>query len=84
METGNPEASNCAIAEAVHAAGRPPLEVIAMKTLPLADLPRAVDYARQFRDVGVTHHVHTQEYETVAEYRRTIALLEEQIRPALD
>jgi probable F420-dependent oxidoreductase len=82
-----PEALKPAIAQLLElsqAAGRPPLEVIAMKTLPLADLPRAVDYARQFRDVGVTHLVHTQEYETVAEYRRTIALLEEQIRPALD
>ncbi len=65
------------------AAGRPTLEVIAMKTLPLADLPRAMDYARQFQNVGVTHLVHTQGYESVAEYRRTIALLEEQIRPAL-
>jgi probable F420-dependent oxidoreductase len=69
--------------ELCQAAGRPPLEVIAMKTLPLADLPRAKDYARQFQAVGVTHLVHTQGYETVAEYRRTIALLEEQIRPAL-
>jgi hypothetical protein len=54
-----------------------------MKTLPLTDLPRAVDYARQFRDAGVTHLVHTQGYENVTEYRRVIALLEEQIRPAL-
>jgi probable F420-dependent oxidoreductase len=65
-------------------AGRPGLEVIAMKTLPLADLPRAVDYARQFRDAGVTHLVHTQGYENVAEYRRVIGLLEEQIRPAVN
>ncbi|HKA53880.1 MAG TPA: TIGR03619 family F420-dependent LLM class oxidoreductase [Candidatus Binatia bacterium] len=64
-------------------AGRPALEVIAMKTLPLADLPRAIDYAQQFQHVGVTHLVHTQGYETVAEYRRVIALLEEHIRPAL-
>jgi len=69
--------------EFCQAAGRSPLEVIAMKTLPLADLPQAVDYARQFQDAGVTHLVHTQGYETVAEYRRTIAVLEEQIRPAL-
>jgi hypothetical protein len=54
-----------------------------MKTLPLGDLPHAREYARQFQAVGVTHLVHTQGYETVAEYRRTIALLEEQIRPAL-
>jgi hypothetical protein len=54
-----------------------------MKTLPRADLPRAIDYARQFQHVGVTHLVHTQGYETVAEYRRVTALLEEHIRPAL-
>ena len=65
------------------AAGRPALEVIVMKTLPLADLPRAIDYARQFQNVGVTHLMHTQGHESVAEYRRTIALLEERIRPAL-
>lgn len=64
-------------------AGRAPLEVIAMKTLPLTDLPKAVDYARQFRDAGVTHLVHTQGYENVAEYQRTIAALEEKIRPAV-
>jgi len=55
-----------------------------MKTLPLAEFLRAVDYVRQFQDVGVTHLVHTQGYETVAEYRRTIALLEEQSRPVLE
>jgi len=64
-------------------AGRSPLEVIAMKTLPIADPPRAVAYARQFLDVGVTHLVHTQGYESVAEYRRNVAVLEEKIRPAL-
>jgi probable F420-dependent oxidoreductase len=64
-------------------AGRPPLEVIAMKTLPIEDPPKAVAYARQFLDVGVTHIVHTQGYESVAEYRRNIEILEEKIRPAL-
>jgi hypothetical protein len=52
-----------------------------MKTLPLEDLPRAVDYARQFHDAGVTRLVHPQGYENVAEYRRVVAVLEEQIRP---
>lgn len=64
-------------------AGRPQLEVIAMKTLPIEDPPKAVDYARQFLDVGVDHIVHTQGYESVAEYRRNIEVLEEKIRPAL-
>ncbi len=81
-----PEALRSAIAE-LHelweAVGRTSPEVVAMKTLPLEDLPRAVDYALAFRDVGVTHLVHTQEHKGGAEYRRTIALLEERIRPAL-
>jgi probable F420-dependent oxidoreductase len=64
-------------------AGRPQLEVIAMKTLPIDDPPKAVDYARQFHNVGVTHIVHTQGYESVTEYRRNIEVLEEKIRPAL-
>ena len=64
-------------------AGRPPLEVIAMKTLPIEDPPKAVAYARQFLDIGVSHIVHTQGYESVAEYRRNIEVLEEKIRPAL-
>ena len=64
-------------------AGRPPLEVIAMKTLPINDPPKAVDYAHQFLAVGVSHIVHTQGYESVTEYRRNIEVLEEKIRPAL-
>ena len=64
-------------------AGRPPLEVIAMKTLPIDDPPKAVDYAHQFLAVGVSHIVHTQGYESVTEYRRNIEVLEEKIRPAL-
>lgn len=69
--------------EMCRAAGRPPLEVVAMKTLPLADLPKAIAYAQQFKDAGVTHLVHTQEHTSVVEYRRTIALLEEKIRPGV-
>ena len=64
-------------------AGRPPLEVIAMKTLPIDDPPKAVAYAHQFLAVGVSHIVHTQGYESVTEYRRNIEVLEEKIRPAL-
>ena len=69
--------------EMCQAAGRPPLEVVAMKTLPLADLAQAQDYAQEFKEAGVTHLVHMQEHTSVAQYRRTIALLEEKIRPAL-
>lgn len=64
-------------------AGRPPLEVIAMKTLPLDDPARAIDYANGFAAAGVAHLVHTQGYTSVAEYRQTVELLEERIRPAL-
>jgi probable F420-dependent oxidoreductase len=65
------------------AAGRSPLEVVGMKTLPLDDPPKAIDYALQFADVGVGHLVHTQGYEDAAEYRRNVDILEEKIRPAL-
>ena len=64
-------------------AGRAPLETIAMKTLPIDDPPRALDYASQFAEAGVSHLVHTQGYADVAEYRRNVATLEEKIRPAL-
>ncbi len=64
-------------------AGRDPLEVIAMKTLPLEDLPRAVDYAGKFAAVGVDHLVHTQRYDNAAEYRRNIDLLCERILPEI-
>lgn len=65
-------------------AGREPLEVIAMKTLPLADPPKAVDYARQFAEAGATHLVHTQGYADAAEYRHTIETLEQRILPAFE
>jgi len=64
-------------------AGRPPLEVIAMKTLPLADPTKAANYARRFADAGVTHLVHTQGYKDAEEYRRNVDVLEEKIRPAV-
>ena len=64
-------------------AGRPPLEVIAMKTLAIDDPPKAIDYASQFAEAGVNHLVHTQGYADAAEYRRNVATLEEKIRPAV-
>ena len=69
--------------EMASAAGRPMPEVIAMKTLPLDDVERAAAYAREFQEAGVRHLVHTQGHESPAAYRRTIAILEERIRPAL-
>ncbi len=64
-------------------AGRPPLEVVAMKTLPLDDPSKALDYARRFVDAGATHLVHTQGYKDAEEYQRNVDILEEKIRPAL-
>ena len=64
-------------------AGREPLEIIAMKTLPLDDPPRAVDYAGAFAAVGVHHLVHTQRYDDAAEYRRNIDVLCDRILPAI-
>ena len=64
-------------------AGRSTLEVVAMKTLPIDDPLKAIDYAKGFAEVGVTHLVHTQGYESAAEYRQNIDILEERIRPAL-
>jgi len=53
-------------------AGRPALEVIAMKTLPLEDPQAAIEMASAYRDVGVTHLVHTQDYETAADYQAIV------------
>ena len=53
-------------------AGRSALEVVAMKTLPIDDPPKALDYAKGFAEVGVTHLVHTQGYESATEYRQNI------------
>ncbi len=41
-------------------AGRSPLEVVHMKTLPLADPPAAIALAQAYAEAGVTHLVHTQ------------------------
>lgn len=65
------------------AAGRGPLEVIAMKTLPLDDLGAAVDLAQAYRDAGATHLVHTQSYSSPAQYQELINILTQEIRPAV-
>ena len=64
-------------------AGRGPLEVVAMKTLPLEHPNEAVDLARAYREAGATHLVHTQGVESPDQYREVVALLDEQIRPAV-
>ena len=65
-------------------AGKAKPEVIAMKTLPINDPPRAIDYALQFAAVGADHVVHTQGYQSTSEYLGNIEILEEKIRPALE
>ena len=64
-------------------AGRGPLEVVAMKTLPLDDLAAAIDLAAGYRDAGVTHLVHTQGYDSPAQYAEIVQQIDGEIRAAL-
>ena len=66
------------------AAGRPPLAVVHMKTLPLADTNAALDLARAYADVGVTHLVHTQGVESADEFANVTALLCAKIKPSIN
>jgi alkanesulfonate monooxygenase SsuD/methylene tetrahydromethanopterin reductase-like flavin-dependent oxidoreductase (luciferase family) len=63
--------------------GRNPLEVIAMKTLPLDDLAAAVDLAQAYRDAGATHLVHTQSYSSPAQYQALVDIVTQEIRPSV-
>lgn len=49
-----------------------PLEVVAMKTLPLEDPDAALAYAEGFRALGVDEVVHADAYGTVDDYRRRL------------
>lgn len=64
-------------------AGRAPLEVIAMKTLPLEDLPAAIALAQAYREAGATHLVHTQSYDSPAQYQAIVDMVSTVIRPAV-
>ncbi len=64
-------------------AGRAPLRVVAMKTLSLANLQEAVEMAQAYRDAGVTHLVHTQAYDTPAQYQEIVDIVCAEIRPAV-
>ncbi len=64
-------------------AGRGPLEVVAMKTLPLNDRAAAIDLAAAYRDAGVTHLVHTQGYDSPAQYAEIVQQIDDEIRAAL-
>lgn len=64
-------------------AGRENLEVAAMKTLPLEEPAAAIAMAQAYRDVGVTHLVHTQGYDSPAQYAEIVAQIDGEIRAAL-
>ena len=64
-------------------AGRGPMEAVAMKTLPLDDMAAAQDLAGAYRDAGVTHLVHTQGYDSPAQYAEVVAQVDGEIRSAL-
>lgn len=64
-------------------AGRGPMETVAMKTLPLAEMAEAQDLAGRYRDAGVTHLVHTQGYSSPTEYAEVVAQVDGEVRSAL-
>jgi alkanesulfonate monooxygenase SsuD/methylene tetrahydromethanopterin reductase-like flavin-dependent oxidoreductase (luciferase family) len=64
-------------------AGRGRLEVVAMKTLPLDDLSAAIELAQGYRDAGATHLVHTQSYDSPAQYQELVDIVSREIRPAV-
>ena len=64
-------------------AGRPRLAVVQMKTLPLEDPPAALALARAYRDVGVTHLVHTQGVRDEHEFAKMTDILCSRIQPDL-
>lgn len=64
-------------------AGREPLQVVAMKTLPL-DKPReAIELAQAYREAGATCLVHTQAYDSPAQYSDLVKALCETLQPAV-
>ena len=64
-------------------AGREGLEVVAMKTLPIEDLKAAVELAQAYKEVGVTHLVHVQGYETTNQFAEVIDQIERDIRTSV-
>lgn len=65
------------------AAGREPLQVVAMKTLPLDNLTEAVELAVAYRDAGATQLVHTQGYDNPDEYQALVDTVCNEIQPAI-
>ncbi len=65
-------------------AGKSSPEVIAMKTLPLDDMPQAVELAQGYQDVGVTQLVHTQGYDSTAQYAEVVSQVDGEVRGMLN
>ncbi|MEX2479549.1 MAG: TIGR03619 family F420-dependent LLM class oxidoreductase [Gammaproteobacteria bacterium] len=72
-----------ALQDQAHTMGRPAMEVVAMKTLPLAERAAACDLAHEYREAGVTHLVHTQAYESPNHYAEIVDILEREIGAAV-
>ena len=64
-------------------AGRAPLAVVQMKTLPLADPPAAIEMANAYAAAGVTHLVHTQGVCDEREFGQMVEVLCGKIQPNL-
>lgn len=63
--------------------GKSAMEIVAMKTLPLADRNAACDLACRYQAVGVTHLVHTQGYASPNEYAEVVETVDREIRAGL-
>ncbi len=64
-------------------AGRPALDVVQMKTLPLADPPAALAMAEAYAEAGVTHLVHTQGVRDEKEFATMVDVLCSRIQRSL-
>jgi len=63
--------------------GLPPPEIIAMKTLPLDDFDQAIELAQHYASIGVTQLVHTQGYDSTAQYGEVIYAIDNALRSQL-
>lgn len=64
-------------------AGREPLEVAVMKTLPLDKPKEAIELAQAYEEAGATCLIHTQGYDTPGQYHDLVATLCETVQPWL-
>jgi probable F420-dependent oxidoreductase len=63
--------------------GRPPLETVVMKTLPLEKPAQAIEMATAYRNAGATHFVHTQDYSDASDYQKIVDQMTGVIQPAV-